>query len=334
MVEKALYGKFDGKDVYRFEICDGDLRVNLIEYGAIVQSVYFGDVDCVAGYDTLEGYVNDGSNQGGTVGRYANRIGGARFELNGVTYEVGANDNGNSLHGGFVGFNHRLYKGEPMSANSVKFTIESEDGDGGYPGNVTMSVTFTVKDNTLTLEYNAVSDKDTIMNFTNHAYFNLGSENNFSTELMIKADSITPVSAQLIPTGELMDVTGTPFDFRTAKPIGRDIKDAHPQVALADGFDHNFVLGNTVEYREDVVSAYCPESGITMTCSTDLPGVQLYTSNMLDEKGGKNGDLKQYYAFCLETQFWPDTPNKPQFPSCTVKANEPFYSVTKYKFSK
>lgn len=334
MIEKALFGQFEGKDVYRFEICDGDMRVNLIEYGAAIQSLYFNDVDCVAGYDTLEGYINDGSNQGGTVGRYANRIGNARFDLNGVTYEVGANDHGNSLHGGFVGFVNRLYKGEPTSANSVKFTIESEDGDGGYPGNLTMSVTFTLKNNVLSIEYNAVCDKDTIMNFTNHAYFNLGSENNFSTELMIKADSITPVSDKLIPTGEFMDVTGTPFDFRTAKPIGRDIKDSHPQTALADGFDHNFVLGQGRDYKEDCVVAYCPESGITMTTSTDLPGVQLYTSNMLDEKGGKTGDLTKYYAFCLETQFFPDTPNKPQFPSCVVKANEPFYSVTRYKFSK
>ena len=334
MIEKALFGKFEGKDVYRYEICDGDMRVNLIEYGAAIQSLYFKGVDCVAGYDTLEGYINDGSNQGGTVGRYANRIGGAKFELDGVTYNVGANDNGNSLHGGFVGFVNRLYKGEPMSANSVKFTIESEDGDGGYPGNLTMSVTFTLKDNVLSLEYEAVCDKACIMNFTNHAYFNLGSKNNFSTELMIKADSITPVSNQLIPTGEFMDVTGTAFDFRTAKPIGRDIKDAHPQVALADGFDHNFVLGMDREYKEDCVSAYCPESGITMTCSTDLPGVQLYTSNMLDEKGGKKGDLTQYYAFCLETQFFPDTPNKANFPSCKVEANEKFYSVTRYSFKK
>ena len=129
-----------------------------------------------------------------------------------------------------------------------------------------------------------------------------------------------------------MDVTGTPFDFRVAKPIGRDIKDTHPQVALADGFDHNFVLGLDRSYKEDCIVAYCPESDITMTCSTDLPGVQLYTSNMLDEKGGKKGDLTQYYAFCLETQFFPDTPNKPDFPSCKVPANEKFYSVTRYAF--
>ncbi len=333
MIEKALYGKFEGNDVYRFEICDGDLRVNLIEYGAIIQSLYYNKVDCVAGFDSLDGYINDTSNQGGTIGRYANRIGSSQFELNGTVYKVGANDGKNSLHGGFAPFNHRLFKGEPLSANSVKFSISSPDGEGGYPGKLDFSVTFTVKDNALTIEYNALSDADTIMNFTNHAYFNLGSKDNHSTELMIKADYITPVSDDLIPTGELMAVDGTPFDFRTPKAIGKDIKSTHPQVKLADGFDHNFVLGNTVEYKEDCVIAYCPESDITLKMSTDLPGVQLYTSNMLDEKGGKYGDLKKYYAFCIETQFFPDSPNKPQFPSCVVKKDTPFYSVTKYSFS-
>lgn len=332
MIEKALYGKFDGKDVYRFEICDGDLRVNFIEYGAIIQSLYYNNVDCVAGYDSLEGYVNDGSNQGGTIGRYANRIGKSQFDLNGNTYNVFANDGKNSLHGGSHPFNHKLFKGEPMSANAVKFSLSSPDGEGGYPGNLDFSVTFTVKDNALVIEYNAVCDADTIMNFTNHAYFNLGSKDNHSTELMIKADSITPVSDDLIPTGEFMAVDGTPFDFRIAKPIGKDIKDTHPQVALADGFDHNFVLGFDRGYKEDCVTAYCPESNITMSVDTDLPGVQLYTSNMLNEAGGKYGDLTKYYAFCLETQFFPDTPNKPNFPSCVVKKDTPFYSVTKYKF--
>lgn len=332
MIEKALYGKFDGNDVYRFEICDGDLRVNIIEYGAAIQSLYYNDIDCVAGYNTLEGYINDTSNQGGTIGRYANRIGGAQFDLNGKTYKVFANNGKNSLHGGSAPFNRKLFRGEPMSANAVRFSLSSPDGEGGYPGNLDFSVTFTVKDNALTIEYSAVSDADTIMNFTNHAYFNLGSKDCLSTELTIKADSITPVSPELIPTGELMAVDGTPFDFRCAKAIGKDIKSEHPQIALADGFDHNFVLGLDREYKTDCVVAYCPDSNIRVSVDTDLPGVQLYTSNMLSEAGGKYGDLTKYYAFCLETQFFPDSPNKPHFPTCIVKKNEPFYSVTKYKF--
>ncbi len=332
MIEKAFFGKFDQKDVYRFEICDGDLRVNIIEYGATIQSLLYNDVDCVAGFDTLEGYINDTSNQGGTIGRYANRIGGARFTL-GKEYNVGANRGENSLHGGFAPFNRKLFKGEPLSANAVKFSLFSPDGESGYPGNLDFSVTFTVKDNALIIEYNALCDADTIMNFTNHAYFNLGSQNNYSTELTIKADSITPVSDTLIPTGEYLAVDNTPFDFRTPKPIGKDINDSHPQVKLAGGFDHNFVLGLDRTYKEDCAIAYCPDSNITLKVDTDLPGVQLYTANMLSEKGGKYGDLTKHYAFCLETQFFPDTPNKPHFPTCVVKKDEPFYSVTKYKFS-
>lgn len=332
MIEKELYGKFNGKDVYRFEICDGDMRVNLIEYGATIQSLFYNGVDCVAGYDTLEGYIKDTSNQGGTIGRYANRIGKSQFTLNRKTYTLFANNGVNSLHGGSAPFNHKLFKGEPMSANAVKFSISSPDGEGGYPGNLDFSVTFTLKDNALAIEYNAVCDADTIMNFTNHAYFNLGSENNYSTELMIKADYVTAIDEGLIPTGEFMSVDGTPFDFKTPKPIGRDINSDHPQIKLGKGFDHNFVLGLDREYKENCVIAYCPDSKITMSVDTDLPGIQLYTSNMLNEAGGKYGDLTKHYAFCLETQFFPDTPNRPEFPSCVIKKDTPFYSITKYKF--
>ncbi len=336
MVTKQLFGTFENSDVYSFEIADGDMRVKIIEYGATIQSLYFDGVDCCIGYDTLEGYINGGSYQGSTVGRYANRIGGAAFTLGGVKYTVGANDNVvNSLHGGFVGFSHRLYKGEKINDNAVKFSIESKDGDGGYPGSLKMSVTFTLKDNALTLEYDAVSDKDTIINPTNHVYFNLGSENIYSTVLCIKADKITPTDELLIPTGEFMDVFGTAFDFTTPKAIGKEINGNEEQIALCGGYDHNFVLGNTKEYRENVISAFCPESNITLCCDTDMPGVQLYTSNVLDEPNGKNAKpLTKHQAFCLETQFFPDTPNKEHFPSCKLGAGEKFYSVTRYRFSK
>ena len=336
MVDKKVIGMLDGTDVYEFSISDGGLTVNVMEYGATIHNIFFGGVDCVAGYDDLAGYVHGGSYQGSTVGRCANRIGGAEFEINGVKYSVDKNVNGmNSLHGGDCGFSHRLSKGAEVGDNAVKFTINSPDGEGGYPGNLTMSVTFEVKCDTLSLKYDAVSDKDTIMNFTNHAYFNLGAPNNLTTLLQIKADAITPVDGRLIPTGEIMDVTGTEFDFRTAKPIGDGIEGGHPQIGLCGGYDHNFVLGDKKEYRKDVITAFCPESGITLTCSTDLPGVQLYTSNMLDEPAGKGGKpLTKFYAFCLETQFWPDTPNKPGFPSCLVKAGEHFSGVTEYSFKK
>lgn len=336
MVSKKVIGTYDGTEVYEFTVENGGLSVSVMEYGATIHHINFGGVDCVAGYDGLEGYINGGSYQGSTVGRYANRIGGSKFEIDGKTYFVDKNDNEvNSLHGGDCGFSHRMYKGEAVSDNAVRFTIASPDGEGGYPGNLTMSVTFSVENDTLYLNYDAVSDRDTVMNFTNHAYFNLGAENNLSTELKIKADAITPVDSLLIPTGELYDVDGTEFDFREAKPIGRDINGDNPQLKLGGGYDHNFVLGDKVEYKKDVVTAFCPESGITLTCSTDLPGIQLYTSNMLDEPVGKNGKpLTKFYAFCLETQFWPDTPNNPSFPSCLIKAGEHFTSVTEYSFKK
>lgn len=336
MVTKNLFGICNGTEVYEFSIENGGLKANIIEFGATIHNLWFDGVDVVAGYDDLEGYVNGGSNQGATVGRYANRIGGAKFKVNGVTCNVDPNDNEvNHLHGGFCGFAYRMYEGEVVGDNSVKFSISSPDGEGGYPGNLTLSVTFTIEDDTLKIKYDAVADKDTYYNFTNHAYFNLGADNIYSTELMIKADAFTPTDDLLIPTGEVRDVTDTPFDFRTAKPIGRDIGSDYQPVALCGGYDHNFVLGTKKEYKKDCVVAYCPESKITMSCSTDLPGVQIYTSNMLDEPRGKgNKPLTKHYAFCVETQFWPDSPNKPEFPSCFAKANEPFASVTEYKFSK
>lgn len=336
MVEKKVIGKYDGADVYEFTISDEKLTVNIMEYGATIHNIFFDGVDCVAGYDDLSGYINGGSYQGSTVGRYANRIGNAQFEINGIKYSVDKNDNGkNSLHGGDCGFSHRMYKGEKLSESAVKFSIFSPDGEGGYPGNLSMSVTFSVKNNTLSMNYDAVSDKDTVMNFTNHAYFNLGAKDNSTTVLQIKSDKITPVDDLLIPTGGLMDVEATEFDFRKAKPIGQDICGAHRQLKLGGGYDHNFVLGDKKEYKKDVIEAFCPESGITLTCSTDLPGVQLYTSNCLDEPVGKgNKPLTKYYAFCLETQFWPDSPNNPDFPSCLVKAGEHFCSVTEYSFKR
>lgn len=336
MITKKLFGMYNNAEVYEYTIQNGDLSVNIIEFGATIHNIMFNGVDCVAGYDDLDGYVNGDSYQGATVGRYANRIGGAKFTIDGVEYKLDANDNVvNQLHGGANGFSHRVYDGEIVGENAVKFTMVSPDGEGGYPGNLTMSVTFSVENNTLKLAYDAVSDKNTYLNFTNHAYFNLGAKDNSTTELEIKSDAIVLIDDLLIPTGEIMDVTGTEFDFRTAKPIGRDIEGDHPQLKLGGGYDHNYILGTTREFKKDCVTAFCPESGITLKCSTDLPGVQLYTSNVLDEPKGKGGrPLTKYYAFCLETQFWPNTPNNPSFPSCLVKANEAFTSVTEYEFIK
>ncbi len=333
MVTKSLFGILDSTEVYAFEIKSDTLCATVIEYGAILQSLVFKNTDCVLGFDTLEGYIKDVSNQGATVGRYANRIGGAQFVLNNKLYTLDKNDNDNCLHGGATGFGKRIYSGEQTGENSVTFKIHSPSGEGGFPATLDCAVTFTVLDSTLKIEYNAISDADTIVNFTNHAYFNLGSPDIKSTKLTINADSITPVDKYLIPTGELMSVKGSAFDFTTPRAIGEYLDCDEEQIVIGNGYDHNFVLGDTKCYRKNCVRAFCPESNITMYCSTDMPGVQLYTANFLDEKCGKNNnDLIKNMGFCLETQFWPDTPNKTHFPSCKLYKNETFTSITEYSF--
>lgn len=329
VTEKIIENKFK-----EFTITDGDLSVNVLEYGATIHNIFFKGIDCIAGYDNPMHYLEGGSFQGATVGRYANRIGGGKFAIGENTYTLDINDHDyNCLHGGNTSFAKQILKGEIISDNSVKFSHFSKDGDSGFPGNVEFAVTFTVANNTLSLEYEAVSDKDTVLNFTNHAYFTLGADTNKEIVLEIKADKMVPVDKNLVPTGELSDVTGTAFDFRTPKKIGKDLFDQNPLIVEAKGYDHCFVLGDTAEYRENVAVATNPENGITMKCHTDLPGIQLYTGNWLNEKNGKGGNgLYAHMAFCLETELFPDTPNRPEFPSALVKAGEKYTTVTKYKF--
>lgn len=330
MVTKKHMGKYRGVDVFEFILEDGGLAVSVMEYGATIRTLYFAGMDCVRGYDTLEGYVQGGSFQGATVGRYANRIGGAAFALNGRQYQLEKNNGENHLHGGSCGFAHRLFQGTPVGENAVRFALFSPDGEGGYPGNLAFFVTFSVENDTLFIVYHATCDRDTVVNFTNHTYFHLGAPDNRSIVLRIRAEAITPLGAQLVPTGDYLDVTGTPFDFRTAKPIGQDIARCNGW-----GYDHNFVLGLDRTYREDVATAYCPQSGIVLTLATDMPGLQLYTAETLQEPCGKGGlPLANACAFCLETQFFPDTPNQPRFPSCVLHAGERFVSQTAYRFTK
>ncbi len=336
MISKQICGQINSQDIQEFTIQKGNITLQVMEYGATIHKLIFEGVDCVAGYDILDGYRNGNSFQGATVGRYANRIGKATFSLNGKTYKVDTNDNQvNSLHGGAEGFYGKIFKGEEIDDHTVAFSLFSPHLEGGYPGNLNLTVTFSVENDSVTITYEALCDQDTVMNFTNHAYFTLGAYSCKDIILQLQADAITPVDSLLIPTGEFMDVTHTPFDFRFAKPIGQDLNISHPQLVLGGGYDHNFVLGNTQEWREKIITATNPKNGIALTCSTDLPGVQLYTSNVLDEPNGKgNVPLVKHQAFCLETQFFPDTPNKPHFPSCIVKADETFITTTRYHFFK
>lgn len=332
MVSKKVIGQIDNKDIYEFSIENGDLKVNIIEYGAIVHNIFYKGTDCVSGYDNLEGYLTGKSHQGATIGRFANRIENATFTLNGIKYNLDVNSGKNCSHGGLSQFSHRVYKGEISGENSACFTITSADGESGFPGNLTLKVTFTVDNDALKLCYEALSDKDTVINFTNHAYFTLGAESCLNTMLKINADQYTPLNDNMVPKC-IVSVENTPFDFRNFKEIGRDINSDDEQIKCAKGYDHNLVLSNDVSFKKDVAEARCYETKIGLTCSTDLPGLQIYTACKLNEPCGKNGKpLTPYSAFCLETQFFPNSPNEPNFPSCVIRANDAFKSVTEYKF--
>lgn len=344
-INRSAFGRLeDGRQIERYELqSSGGLKLSVLTYGATIQSLVFDGRDVVLGYDRLEDYlVGNDSYQGATVGRYANRIAEGRFRLNGIVYDVGCNESGRGhLHGGVKGFDKQVWKAEVAADGeepSLRMTYRSADGEEGYPGAADIAVTFTVAaDNALHIRYEGVSDRDTVLNMTNHSYFNLNGFDGgdvLDTMLTIPADNITPVDALLMPTGSLLPVEGTPFDFRQGKPIGRDIGAEDAQLQLGGGYDHNYVLG--MDRRERLAAAaYAPRSGIRMECRTDLPGVQLYTANGLNAAAGKGGiPLYKHQGFCLETQFFPDSPNQPAFPSAALKAGEAFASETVYRFYK
>lgn len=301
---------------------NGGLSVSVITYGATLVDITYKGKPMILSHANLEEYKTAEGYWGATVGRYANRIEKGKFTLEGVEYDVGCNEAGRyHLHGGVVGTDKKMWAAKIVDENepAVEFTNILEDGEEGYPGRLEVKVTMRVcDDNTLSISYEAVSDKTTVFNPTNHAYFSLGEESTKDIVLNIFADAITPIDEMLIPTGELMNVGGTPFDFRTPKKIGQDIADlSHPQMAICGTYDHNFVIFNTRRAMRFAARAVAP-SGITLECHTDMPGLQIYAGNPA--------------GFCLETQFYPDSPNKPQFPSCTLKAGEKFQSTTHYKF--
>ncbi len=316
----------------------GGLSVSFITYGGTMTNLVFDGTDVVLGCNNLDEYLLGAGAIGVTVGRYANRIAGGRFTLNGTSYDVGRNEKGiTHLHGGAEGFQVKNWKVASVEDNTFTLHYTSPDGEMGYPGTLSVDVRVSVSDeNGVALEYTAVSDQDTVVNFTNHAYFNLNGYDGgdiLDNTLQIYADTITPISQALIPTGEYLSVTDTPFDFRIAKPIGRDIHADHEQLKYGNGYDHNFILGETME-RRLAVTAISEKTGIRMDCYTDQPGVQLYTANFLNTNHGKGGPMFPHQGFCLETQHFPDSPNHPNFPSTALKADEVFRSTTEYAFSK
>ena len=345
-VNKSFFGTYEGKnvDLYKITAANG-AYAEIITYGGTLHTLFVPDrdgklTDVLIGFDDIKGHVERSDYQGQLVGRYANRIAGGKFSVNGKVYEITKNEedkNGNPitcLHGGGE-FSHSIWDAEIAGENSVLLSYTSPDGANGFPGEMTAKVKYTFNDdNELIMEYSAVCTQDSPINLTNHAYFNLGScENVLNTELYINADSFTPTDENSIPTSEIRKVSGTAFDFTSPKAIGRDIGQDDIQLVMCKGYDHNFCLN---EHKENEVcaSAYAPETGIFMEMFTSLPGVQLYTGNFLSSVEGKGGKpMNKHAGFCLETQSWPDTPNQPAFPSCTYKAGEEYRSVTSGKFS-
>lgn len=320
-----------GEQASLYTISSGRVRASITDLGATLVSLWVDDVDVVLGYDDAAGYLNNDGFLGAVVGRNANRIGGAAFRLNDRDIRLTPNEGRNNLHSGPACWNTRLWKVEDAGKNSIRFSLNSPEGDQGFPGNAAICVTYTIEDDALTVAYDALSDADTVFNLTNHAYFNLAGQDHPESAmdqlLSVNALHFNPDDAENIPTGELRPVEDTPFDFRTAKPLGRDIGMDYEPLHLQGGYDHNFVIsGNPCAVLTD------PSSGRTMTVTTDCPGVQVYTANFLDVTGKNGIRYPKRSGVCLETQFAPDSVNHPEWPRPFVKAGVPYHSETKFQF--
>jgi aldose 1-epimerase len=353
-IKKAQFGTLDdGSDVplYTF-VNEKGMRVEITPYGGIVRALTAPDRDgrmgdVVLGFDTLNEYVDHNPFFGCLVGRYANRIAGGTFELDGASYEIARlPGQEHALHGGIQGFDKQVWQSwarESWEGPTLELRLISPDGEQGFPGTLSVAVTYTLLDEGgLKIDYVATTDQPTVVNLTNHSYFNL-SGGDASTilnhELMVNANSFTPADADLIPTGEIRPVAGTPLDFRDAlpggMPIGARIEDDHPQLRNAGGYDHNWIINGEAGRLRLAAQVYEPGSGRLMTVYTTEPGVQVYTSNMLPEGvRGKEGLTYGHRAgLCLETQHYPDSPNQPNFPSTVLEPGQTFRSTTVYRFS-
>jgi len=345
MVTTESFGSFEGKEISLFTLTNkkGDV-VKLTNYGASIVEINVPDrkgerANVTFGYDNLEKYLAGDPYFGKVVGQYANRIAKGKFTLDSVEYTLALNNGANSLHGGPTGWHSRAWTAEVLKDTdfpAVKFTYNKPDMEEGYPGNLVAEVVYTWTDeDELIMDYKVTTDRRTVLNITNHAYFNLHGAGNgdiLDHEALIRASAFTPVDSTLIPTGELRAVEGTPFDFRTSHMIGERIDEAYDQLVLGGGYDHNFVLDNVEDVDAEV---YDPSTGRILQVITDQPGVQLYTGNFLDgTQTGRGGKVYQYRSgFCLETQHYPDSPNQASFPSVILTPEEPFLSSTTYKFA-
>ena len=326
--------------LYMLENKNG-LTAYVSDFGASLVRLFVPDregrmIDVVHGYDDAAGYERGDGGIGATVGRNANRIGGAQIEISGVTYELEKNDNGNNLHSGYDYYQKRIWYVEEKAESQITFLLHSPDGDQGYPGALDMRVTYLLDDeNTLNIRYEAVPDQDTIINMTNHSYFNLNGHDSGTVlehKVRLDADYFTPADAESIPTGEIRSVEGTPMDFREEKVLGLEIDSDYEPLRFGGGYDHNWVLKNEGRFAK-VAEVTSEKSGIRMEVYTDLPGVQMYTANFLDHEPGKDGAVyEKRSAVCLETQYYPDAIHHDNFPSPVCRKGMKYDSRTAYRF--
>ncbi len=337
----------EGAEISLFTLTNSQgIQVGIINFGGIITSILTPDRegksgDIVLGFDSLDDYLAGHPYFGALIGRYGNRIAKGQFTLDGESYQLAANNIGNHLHGGLRGFDKVVWDASipDDSQAAVRLTYRSPDGEEGYPGNLDVRVTYTLNNsNELRIDYHASTDRPTIVNLTNHAYFNLsaGQSNNIlGHRLQIKADRYLPVDSTLIPTGELRPVAGTPFDFRTPATVGSRIDDQNQQLAFGGGYDHCWILNKEGTGALELAARLSdPESGRTLELLTTEPGVQFYSGNFLDGSlTGKKGVVYNYrYALCLEPEHFPDSPNQPAFPSVTLRPGEEYQSVSVYRF--
>jgi aldose 1-epimerase len=348
-VKKQAYGKMpDGTAVELYTLTNArGMQAEITTYGGAVVSLTAPDragkfADVVLGMDSLEGYRSQTVFFGALIGRYGNRIAHGQFTLEGKAYTLPKNDGGNTLHGGPQGFDKRVWKAVPAASTegaALELTYLSKDGEEGFPGNFSAKVVYTLTDNNeLKIEYSATTDKPTVVNLTNHSYFNLAGQGQGDVlrhEVTLYADRFTPVDAGLIPTGELRAVKGTPFDFTKSTAIGARIGQNDPQLKLGNGYDHNWVLNKGNGGLTKAAEVHEPKTGRVLEVLTTEPSIQFYTGNFLDGKArGKSGNAYPFRgAFCMETQHYPDSPNHPAFPTTELKPGATYHTVTVYKFS-
>jgi len=341
-IKKQAFGKTkDGKNVDLYTLTNTNgLKAEIMTYGGIVISLQVPDrdgnfADIVLGCDSLDEYIKGTPYFGALIGRYGNRIAKGKFALDGVEYTLATNNGPNHLHGGIKGFDKVVWNAEPMQTDqgpALKLAYRSRDGEEGYPGNLSCTVIYTLtNDNELKIRYEAETDKATIINLTHHSYFNLGGHNSgdiLGHELILNADHFTPVDKDLIPTGEIKLVKGTPMDFTRPMTIGSRIEQ------VPGGYDHNYVLNSSDGSLALAASVYEPKTGRVMEIFTTEPGIQFYTGNFLDGSNkGKGAVYNKHNGFCLETQHFPDSPNKPDFPSVVLRPGEKYTHLTVHKFS-